>query len=413
MATYSTLRKGNSNKEETKILQQALKDKGYGSYLGSAGVDGIYGSGTDAGVRAFQKDNNLTVDGIVGNQTWSALMGGNNTGNTQQAQQSQQSQPAAAPDYSKYEYNPSNNEAFNYADAMLKEAQGKINTPTYDMSALEDAYNAIVNRDKFTYDVNSDAMYQQYRDLYNAQGKLAQLDAQGQAAALTGGYGSSYAQSVGQQAYQNYMQKLNEVVPELYGMAYDQYQQEGQNLKDRYAMIKEMEDTRYGIAQNEQDAAWKAMDYWQGVADSEYSKGAENYYTGIQLGTQADETAYNRKQNEYKNLVNKMASTGYVPTKEEREAAGMTDGEVNAWANAYKQQMAAAAASSNDATVKYSKPLVGSEEYEEFLKAYETRGEDAAMSFAEAYNIDPAIVVEWLEMARFEMYGDNYYDPGA
>ena len=37
-------------------------------------VDGVFGSRTDAAVRAFQQEKGLTVDGIVGPQTWRALV---------------------------------------------------------------------------------------------------------------------------------------------------------------------------------------------------------------------------------------------------------------------------------------------------------------------------------------------------
>lgn len=50
-------------------LQQRLRTKGF--YSGT--VDGIFGSQTEAAVRAAQAANDLTVDGIVGPATWRAL----------------------------------------------------------------------------------------------------------------------------------------------------------------------------------------------------------------------------------------------------------------------------------------------------------------------------------------------------
>ena len=71
-------------------------------------------------------------------------------------------------------------------------------------------------------------------------------DAMGQAAAMTGGYGNSYAASVGNQAYQASLSQLNDVIPELYQMAYDRYNQEGQNLLNQYSMYADRENTDYG-----------------------------------------------------------------------------------------------------------------------------------------------------------------------
>ena len=71
----------------------------------------------------------------------------------------------------------------------------------------------------------------------------------GQAAALTGGYGSSYSQAVGQQQYDAYLQKLNGVVPELYQLAYSRYQDEGDELKDQYNMYMAKDAQDYDRAQ--------------------------------------------------------------------------------------------------------------------------------------------------------------------
>ena len=124
------------------------------------------------------------------------------------------------------------------------------------------ALNAYLNREDFKYDFNADALYHHYKDKYTRQGKMAMQDTMGQAAALTGGYGSSYAQSVGQQAYDAQLQNLNDVIPELYQMAYSRYQDQGNNLLQQYSLLAGEEADAYSrVYQEEQDA----------VADHQYN----------------------------------------------------------------------------------------------------------------------------------------------
>ncbi|GGA32778.1 peptidoglycan-binding protein [Okeania sp. KiyG1] len=63
------LRNG-SNGSDVTLIQRLLNNAGYGSLV----EDGIFGVRTDAAVKQFQKDRSLTVDGIVGSQTWGALL---------------------------------------------------------------------------------------------------------------------------------------------------------------------------------------------------------------------------------------------------------------------------------------------------------------------------------------------------
>ena len=55
----------------TKTLQQMLINIGYP--VGSYGADGVFGGGTVTAVKSFQRDCNLSADGIVGTNTWNAL----------------------------------------------------------------------------------------------------------------------------------------------------------------------------------------------------------------------------------------------------------------------------------------------------------------------------------------------------
>ena len=103
--------------------------------------------------------------------------------------------------------------------------------------AYDKAMNDILNRKEFSYDLNGDMLYQQYKDNYINQGKMAMMDTMGQASAMTGGYGNSYAQTVGQQTYQGYLQGLNDKIPELYQMALDRYNAEGDRLATNYGLL--------------------------------------------------------------------------------------------------------------------------------------------------------------------------------
>lgn len=67
----STLKKG-AKGDQVRALQALLI--GYG-HLGIYGADGSFGGDTDTAVRAYQKAEGLTVDGVVGSATWAKLLG--------------------------------------------------------------------------------------------------------------------------------------------------------------------------------------------------------------------------------------------------------------------------------------------------------------------------------------------------
>lgn len=69
LAGCPTLKKGASG-NITKLLQEKLVKLGYNTN----GVDGIFGNGTYSAVREFQKTRGLSIDGIVGQNTWRKLL---------------------------------------------------------------------------------------------------------------------------------------------------------------------------------------------------------------------------------------------------------------------------------------------------------------------------------------------------
>lgn len=156
---------------------------------------------------------------------------------------------------------------------------------------IRDTYSQMQNRPAFSYDLDGDALYQQYKDRYTQNAKLAMKDTMGQAASLTGGYGSSYAQGVGQQRYDETMRGLTDMIPSLEQSAYQRWRDQGSDLQQRYSML-------------------------------------------MNMGAAEQSTA----QNVYSNLYALIGSTGYQPSPEELAAAGMTQEAADALRNEYLRQ---------------------------------------------------------------------------
>ena len=287
--TRNQLSYGSQGSDVTE-LQKLLNNHGYG-----LDEDGIFGENTKNAVTDFQQKKGLTVDGIVGTNTWGTLDGtytpSTNTGTT--------STPAASTTTADkgFQYDDyKESDAVTQAQALLN--QQMANKPGAYNSAwqgqLDDVIGQILNRDKFSYDLNADALYQQYANQYATQGKMAMMDTMGQAAAMTGGYGNSYAQSVGQQAYQSYLQQLNDKIPELYQQALNRYQMEGDALYDQYAMLGAQEEQDYGRHRDEmsdwQTELGRLQDQYNAERDYDYSKWTDG--RDFAYGQYSDDRAY-------------------------------------------------------------------------------------------------------------------------
>lgn len=122
--------------------------------------------------------------------------------------------------------------------------------------ALDSILQQIQNPDEFKYEFNGDNLFRNYADLYTQYGKQASLDTMGQAAALTGGYGNSYAQQAGQQAYQQYLLGLYDKGFDLRNAAYQGYRDQMGDLKDTYNAMMAAEQGDYNRYQN-------AVNAWQ------------------------------------------------------------------------------------------------------------------------------------------------------
>lgn len=183
---------------------------------------------------------------------------------------------------------------------------------------LDDAMDKILNREKFRYDLNGDALYQSLKDQAVAGGKKAMMDTMGRAATMTGGYGNSYAQTAGQQAYQGQLQKLGDKIPQLYQLALQRYDLEGQQLKDRYGMLSDRESKDYGRYQDalsqyrqEQERLQHIYETERGFDYGKYRDDMAQAEKEAQLQYQKDRDALLDKQTlekfQYQQMLDKLA----------------------------------------------------------------------------------------------------------
>lgn len=185
-----------------------------------------------------------------------------------------------------------------------------MSTNLYDPDAeLERLYAAITGRPAFSYDPASDPVYNSYAQSYQRRGRLAMRNTMGQAAALTGGYGSSYAQSVGQQQYDSYLQSLGEALPELYGMAWQRYNAEGDALKTAWELASERSEVR---RESEREAAEREA--------------------------AAQKSAETARRGNYDRLYKLIYNSGYNPNETELSDSGMTGEQAAALLAEYRRR---------------------------------------------------------------------------
>ena len=185
-----------------------------------------------------------------------------------------------------------------------------MSTILYDPDAeLERLYAAITGRPAFSYDPASDPVYNSYAQSYRRRGRLAMRDTMGQAAALTGGYGSSYAQSVGQQQYDSYLQSLGEALPELYGMAWQRYNAEGDALKTAWVLGSERSEVR-----------------------------RERVREAAEREAAAQKSAETARRGNYDRLYKLIYNSGYNPNETELSDSGMTGEQAAALLAEYRRR---------------------------------------------------------------------------
>lgn len=150
----------------------------------------------------------------------------------------------------------------------------------------------------FSYDMQSDPVYQSYQKQYAREGQRATENTLGSAAAMTGGIPSSYAVAAASQQGDYYAAGMADKVPELYDAAYSRYLGElAQYNTDRNfaygRYLDEYESQKYDQTKKQDDASWMA-----GYGDYTGLEGL-----GVNTGALREQQDYERQQADLENRL--------------------------------------------------------------------------------------------------------------
>lgn len=336
---YTELRKGAAG-NDVKALQNALSKQGY-----QAGSSGVYDDQTLEAVKRYQQKTGQTVSGNADDATLRSLYG----------------TPSA-----KYEggYIPGAhvNSAEQYLKTLQSQKPGDY-SGKYTRQA-EALLGQIINRKPFSYDANSDPLYQIYRDRYIMGGQRAMENAMGQAAQLTGGYGNTYAQTVGQQQYQQYMEGLNDKVPELAQQAYTRYQGEGDRLRQSYQLLQSADDAAYGRWADGYNRWSNETQQAQSAYESAYDRDYSRYNDQRNYDQQQSHSA---RQYAYQTAMS-VIQTGNVPTDELLRAAGISRADAELMAAYHKPKSSGGGSRSSQQQQQTPAPTAPQQSAEEIAK---------------------------------------------
>ena len=277
--------------------------------------------------------------------------------------------------------------------------------------ALNNLLNDIMNREDFEYDVDKDQMFQQALASAMGSGKTAMQDTMGQAAALTGGYGSTYATTAGNQAYNAFIQDAYDNLPEYYNMALAAYEAEGQQMMQQYNMLDAADTKEYNQWYDDINLQHQSL---RDMVNDEYNQWSANQTmyantANMQLAENAQigsnlYNMYSVAANEYENLaatnlqtwqqsidsaykIATMQSSDYWNNEEMAFKKSEAERNQSNWQKSYELELAAAGAKEDDGgniTVdKTANEEWSQSEYSNAEKKFEQGGEEAVATYVE------------------------------
>ena len=169
---------------------------------------------------------------------------------------------------------------------------------------LKETMDKIMNREKFSYDVDTDPLFQQALASAMNSGKQAMQDTIGQASALTGGYGSTYATSAGNQAYNSFIEDAYDNLPQYYQMAMEAYQMEGDEMYRQYGMLFDADATEYNRNVTAYDATYQRRNQIFNEAYTQHRDNVSDAFNYYSATADHSDSIYQREYNSWLDSIN-------------------------------------------------------------------------------------------------------------
>lgn len=148
---------------------------------------------------------------------------------------------------------------------------------------INDVMSKLNDLGEYDYDPAADTAYQQYKSQYAQKAKLANQNAQANASAMTGGYGSSYGTQAGQKAYAATMDDLNSVLDGLTAQNRAEYNTKKSGLQEQLSGLQSAEQNDYAKYQKDYSQWQDGLSYRQNEYNNAYSEQQQSTRNGLDI----------------------------------------------------------------------------------------------------------------------------------
>lgn len=291
-------------------------------------------------------------------------------------------------------------QALAYTQEMLEKLTSGRTSYT---DKLNESLKRIEDFRKFSYDMTQDSLFQNALSGAMSSGQIAMQDTIGQASALTGGYGSTYATGAANQAYNSMIQGAFDKLPEFYKMARDAYNEDFNREVNKFGMYQDLDQQEYGRLLNAYNAHYQNTNdmYNREYTDFWNNKNFEN-----QNAQFAEEMAYKRGQ-AAQSQANWEAQWAYQMEQDAKNEQAAKDKAAQAQSN-WEKELQLEYDKLNASNKKNSQPSAPTaKQYETALALYNKGGDGEGSDYRNYINSLP----ENVDIGELDSYVTAKGDP--